>query len=233
MRRISRPPLLLRGRPAGLVVLHLHCDGSDGSTTIVDSSPFGRTPYDLSGASISTAQSVFGGSSLYVTGAAGIRYADDPAFTLGTQDFELTFWIRPAVGNADKYVFGHYDGVGTTGHSIGVRLMNLGLSYNVSSGASSMVNISSSVNLTLNTWAFCAFTRVGSVFTVYQGSAPGGAASVVGSAISTGAINNSPGRLGVGRLGDYSFAYVNAYLDEVRFRVGAASSFVLCPSSPF
>ncbi len=233
MRRVSRPPVLFRGRPVARTVLLLHCDGTNGSTTIVDSSPDARVPYDISGASISTAQSVFGGASLYVTGAAGIRYADDDAFSLGTKDFELSFWIRPASGSSDKYVFGHYNGVNNAGHSIGVRLTNLAISYSASSGPSPLVNITSSVNLTLNAWSFCAFTRVGNTFTVFQGSAPGGPASVVGSVTTSGAINDSPGRLGVGRLGDYSAANVNAYLDEICFRIGAAAQFSLCPSAPF
>lgn len=214
-------------------VLHLHCDGSDGSTTIVDSSPSGRSPYDVSGASISTAQSVFGGASLYLTGGGGVRFPADSAFNLGTQDFELSFWIRLAA-NGVKYVFGQYDNSGLPSHqSIGVLLQTNKMRFYAMNGSTTLFDVESASSLTVGAWAFFAFTRVGTAFTVVQGSTPGGATAVVGSGASSAAVNNASGRLGVGRLGDYSAANVNAYVDELRFRVGAAASFSVCPSAPF
>lgn len=47
------------------IVLLLHCNGTNGSTTFIDSSSYIHTVDTINGAIISTAQSVFGGSSLY------------------------------------------------------------------------------------------------------------------------------------------------------------------------
>lgn len=222
------------GAPSdGSVVLLLHGDGIDGSTTFVDSSPYARSTYDVSGASLSTTTSVFGVSSMYFTGSAGVRFPDAPEFDLGTSDFEVSFWIRP-VGSGIKYVFGQYDGSGSfTKWSIGIVLNNRTLQFQAYSGSSTCFNGTSSVDLVTDEWTFVSFTRIGTSFKAVQGNTPGGSTSVVASGTSAASINSSPGRLGVGRLGDYSAANVNAYIDELRFRVGVAEVFSTCPSSAF
>lgn len=75
----------------------LHFDGADTSTNIVDSA--GRV-WAVSGqAQIDTAQSVFGGASLYLDGATDYLTAtSSPDLALGTGDFTVEFWQRWAGG---------------------------------------------------------------------------------------------------------------------------------------
>ena len=54
------------------VSLLLHGDGTNGSTTIVDSSSSSKTVTAVGDAQISTAQSKFGGSSIYFDGTGDI-----------------------------------------------------------------------------------------------------------------------------------------------------------------
>lgn len=75
------------------VVLLLHGQGADGSTTITDSSSYGKTVTANGTAAIDTGQFLFGSSSLY-SGAAGYFTA-----SLGTDgsmagDFTIEFFMR-------------------------------------------------------------------------------------------------------------------------------------------
>jgi hypothetical protein len=73
------------------VSLLIHCDGSNGSTTITDSGPKGKSPSSVNGdAKISTAQSKFGGASLLLDGSGDyINYGDDADFEFGSSDFTV------------------------------------------------------------------------------------------------------------------------------------------------
>lgn len=95
------------------VALLLHGDGTNGSTTIVDSSSNARTPSVSGGAQIATAQSVFGGASIALTGTgARLDYAAAAGLAL-TGDFALEHRIRfTSVSGSSNYfmaIDGDYD----------------------------------------------------------------------------------------------------------------------------
>src|SRR5690349_15452660 len=76
------------------VVLLLHGDGADGSTTIVDNGPLALTPATVGDVVISTAQSVFGGASLRLPKDDPLSYASNSAFDLSPGDFTIEMWAR-------------------------------------------------------------------------------------------------------------------------------------------
>lgn len=75
-------------------VLLLHLDGAEGSTTFTDSSAYryGITPDG--NAAISTAESKFGGSSVYFSGG-NLTIPASEDFGFGQGDFTLEMWARP------------------------------------------------------------------------------------------------------------------------------------------
>ena len=76
------------------VSLLLHGNGTNGSTTITDSSPTPKTVTAVGNAQISTAQSKFGGASIAFDGTGD--YATVPsasAFDFGTADFTVEAWV--------------------------------------------------------------------------------------------------------------------------------------------
>jgi hypothetical protein len=80
------------------VSLLLHGDGTNGSTTITDSSSRMNTVTANGNAQISTAQSKFGGASIAFDGIGdflSLNGSED--FSFGTNDFTIEFWVRPAV----------------------------------------------------------------------------------------------------------------------------------------
>jgi len=75
--------------------LLLHWDGSDASTTYVDSSSGAKTVTRIGTSEIDTAQSKFGGSSmLNSTGSSGATIAASADFNMGSGDFTYDFWVR-------------------------------------------------------------------------------------------------------------------------------------------
>lgn len=77
------------------VVLYVRSNGADGSTTIIDSSTHARTLTAYGGVEISTDQSLWGGSSVRVTGAAGDRFAAAASsdFDFGSGDMTIAAWV--------------------------------------------------------------------------------------------------------------------------------------------
>lgn len=76
----------------------LHFNGTNGSTVKTDSSFYANTVVDDSAGAdsvISTAQSKFGGASLYMDGTTSL-IIDNPAINIGaTEDHSLEFWFYP------------------------------------------------------------------------------------------------------------------------------------------
>lgn len=73
----------------GNVCLLLHGDGADASTTITDSSPDHRTVTNTANVTISTTNSMFGGSSIKFNGTAKFDVPNSTELAFGTGDYTL------------------------------------------------------------------------------------------------------------------------------------------------
>jgi hypothetical protein len=79
------------------VSLLLHGDGTNGSTTFVDSSSNNFTVTPSGNAQISTAQSKFGGASMLFDGNGDyLSVADNAGFDFGAGNFTIEFWTNPS-----------------------------------------------------------------------------------------------------------------------------------------
>ena len=77
----------------GDVSLLLYGDGTNGSTAIVDSSSNNHTVTAYDNAQISTAQSKFGGASMYFDGSGDyLASSVSDTLSLGTSDFTIECW---------------------------------------------------------------------------------------------------------------------------------------------
>lgn len=76
--------------------LLLHFDGNNGDEEFVDSSRYSQKVRGMLGAKISTTQSKFGGSSLYISNVNGCGLTIDstPQLDLGNSDFTIECWFR-------------------------------------------------------------------------------------------------------------------------------------------
>lgn len=88
------------------VSLLLHGNGTNGSTTITDSSLTPKAVTAVGNAQISTAQSKFGGASIYLDGAGdAANVASDIAFAFGANDFTIELWVYPVSVSGNPNLF--------------------------------------------------------------------------------------------------------------------------------
>lgn len=164
---------------AGMSML-LHFDGTNGSTTVLDSSPVGNVMASLGGASLDTTSPMFGTASLKITSTLtsstqAIRTPITSASPLdvlsGTGDFTIEGWLRVDSGAAvfvamdygsDQSSFNLNGGLMVTGQ-IGVSGGIVSLSSNITNTGTGLIwgGFTSTADLTMahGTWRHFAIVR--------------------------------------------------------------------------
>jgi len=167
----------------------------------------------VSGPTFSTTQAKFGTESVSFTGSGALTTAASVTdFQAG--DFTLESWIYPTLNSAaQKAIIGN-------GYNVQFYLSNLTIQLLISIGNNStyVVNMTSTSNVTLNTWNHVAATRQGNVFTLWINGASAGTATV---AVGTIATSSWVTCIGNDYIGSY-VAPFTGYLDEVRITKGVA-----------
>jgi hypothetical protein len=136
--------------------INLLLNGSNGSTTITDSSANNFSATVNGSAQISTAQSVSGGASLLLDGTGDyVVFGPSSQFTFGTGDFEIAFDIRPSVVNSNDGLFDICSAAGGDLEASG----NFGAS--IFNGSLSVRSIDTGSAPTLNTWQRYRIARFG------------------------------------------------------------------------
>ena len=203
--------------------LLLPFDGVNGATTTSDLSNRSATVTFVGNASISTAQSKFGGSSLYLDGTGDYLNIADTYWNtaISSGDFTIEFWARLS-STAYQQILGTRDS-GTNGWNVvhyGAGNENSQfLFYFRDSAGWQYVNLGQGTRTTpaQNTWYHIAITRSGNTWKLFLN---GTAEDTVTNAndIVDGAANG----LGIGaRVYDTS-NYVTGYLDDIRITPGIA-----------
>lgn len=221
----------LSGTPTGQLVLLLHLDGADGSTTIVDQA--GHSISAAGAAAIRTAQSRFGGASAHLSNpppATSNFLGPVPGadFNFGTGDFTLEGWIYPlTLGNAAIFASQNYHTPGFNGNWL-YRLSDSNqtawASYD-GQGAEEYSEFSSSI--TTNTWHHVAVTRQNGTLRIFENGV------LRGSRTSAKSLVDGANGVRIGRSN--SNQNFNGYIDEVRFTKGVAlyTANFTPPTAPF
>jgi hypothetical protein len=190
------------------VVLFLKGNGTNGSTNIIDSSPTPKTISVFGTAQISTAQSKYGGSSLYFDGTNNcfIGTPVDSIYTLGPDNFTLEMWVYPD-STAPNGI------MAWNANATMPSLATLNPVYSNFGGAFSFWRQDATVTglqqLTINTWQHHALVRSGNNFKWFLNGAL--TVSFSSSESFTG------GRIVIGTNGVNSFlAFARFYLSHLR-----------------
>lgn len=206
------------------VVLLLHCDGTDASTTFTDSSYSGKTVTANGNAQVDTAQSVFSGASLLLDGSGDYLSVGDSAdWDFGTGDFTIDCRIRHNALGSDRTII---DINGGDGAGIWLQYQNAGNMRATIAGTTR----SFATTQTTNTWYHIAITRNGTNLRCYQDGVQ------IGSTL-TDSGNITGGTIGVlvGRRNGGSDQF-NGWIDELRVVKGVAiwtgASFTV-PTAPY
>jgi hypothetical protein len=203
------------------VSLLLHGNGTNGSTTITDSSRIPKTVTAVGNAQISTAQSKFGGSSMLFDGTGDwMQTPKSLDFAFGTADYTIELWFYLLSGDPNLRLVefeGNADNL-----SCNISTSNSGtLSY-----FNGSTNTLSSAGLyAINTWNHLALVRNSGTAKVYLGGT-----SVITQA--TTPNTTSPRILYIGGASSTTF---NGYIDDLRITKGVAryTANFTPPTTPF
>jgi hypothetical protein len=213
----------------GSVSLLLHGDGSNGSTTIVDSSRnavavtrAGNTP-----PTISTVQSKYGGSSIALVNSGGVTgYLDLAANSLFSfpSDFTFECWVYVST-QASAFGSTVIETTGNFTDGLVLRGDSLQTSWSWAVGGSFIGGGS----LTLNAWNHLAVSRSGSTIRVFRDGVQQGTA--------TNSVIINP-TAGASRIGEGIAALnraFNGYIDDLRITKGIAryTANFTPPAAPF
>lgn len=199
-------------------VLLLHGEGTNGGTTITDSSSYGHTPSAVGGnAATTTSQFKFGSASLGFDGAGDfIRYNGQSEFAFGTGDFTIDFWFRLSSTGSNRVLI-DFRPTGSTGaYPVIYVTSGNGIVYNAN--AADRITSSGGI-LSANTWYHVALVRKNAQTRLYLN----------GASVSASAYADTTNYLvGAGRpvLGisgqDLSSLPYSGHMDEVRMTKGFA-----------
>ena len=203
--------------------LLLPFDGVNGATTTSDLSNSNHTPTFAGNAQISTAQSKFGGSSLYLDGSAQVDLGSSsdwnwPTPSGASGDFTIELWHRRTATRNWGCFFStentSYGGIGTAGFMLQYEGTTNKLAwYN---GTSYLASSGGNTTLAVDTWYHIAAVRYGSTTKLYLNG--------VEELSFTDSGSYGTAKLWLGGRGDLSLSYgmVEGYIDDVRITKGLA-----------
>lgn len=212
-------------------VLGLHCDGTNGSTTITDVK--GKTATLFGNTQISTAQypPLTGKtSSLYFDGTGDyLTYANSSDWEFGSGDFTVKLWCRPASAQVDTLIQrGTYTGY--TAWVLGWDGTASKFYTNGSTNGSAYAWVFSSTSTySLNTWHIVELVRQGtSIYLFVDGALEGSATGVSGSLMA----ESGTMKIGTDNANVYQYT---GYMSEIEIYKGVAqhTSAYTPPSDPF
>ena len=202
--------------------LLMHFNGTNGSTTMTDSSKNNATVTAVGNAQLSTVQSKFGGSSLYLDGVGDrLTTPSRTEFGISAVDFTIEGWFYPLTlknGNCvlslgtggSAYYYALYVGDTSGRVSLGVNTgtWNVAATYNGTSGV-----------ISANAWHHVAIVRSSTTLTFYVNGTAAGTFS---------SANFGSGTGGTLHIGTYFNNYNNdgsdfyGYIDDLRITYGFA-----------
>lgn len=199
--------------------LLLHADGTNGSTTFVDSSASAHAVTSNGGAQIDTAQSVFGGSSASFNGISSYLSVPDSAdWDFGTGDFTIDCWVNFNSVSVDSIFLGQYMDPNNRWY-FRYSSGNGGLQFYNVDASTTRASYLGTWSPSINTWYHIALVRNGSDFYMFVN----GNALILTTytAISTNSLADLPSFLSVGNYGGAT-NFLNGHLDELRIVKGTA-----------
>lgn len=215
------------------VVLLLHCDGANGSTTFTDTSPLARTPSLVSG-SITTAAQKFGTGSLQASGGIGgyIQYADSPDWWFDNGQFTIECWARrTATISGVRALVTQWTSGSNFSWFLGFNNTSFGFFYSLTGTDNPFIG--DNYTPTLNAFDFFAVDRDASgVIRVYAGTPAG--MSVIASATVTSSFFNSTQNMIIANDGTNNRGWPGQ-IDEIRITKGVAryAGTITAPTAPF
>jgi hypothetical protein len=199
------------------VSLLLKMDGIDGGSVFNDSSNNGLI-VTATGATTSTVQSKFGGSSAFFNGSGNYLLVPADGTAIGINDFTIECWINTISGNNYKAIASLVPGSDNNA----LYVLDNRISWFDSTDRAQSASFSDGV------WNHVAVTRNGTTLRVFLNG-------VVSSSTYTTSANIANNTLRIGTRGNASGEWFHGYIDELRITKGVAryTENFTPPSEPF
>lgn len=232
----SSTPIALPDPAFGDVISLLSFDGTDGSTSFVDSSNYANVVSN-NNATISNEQNKYGATSLKLTGNNNITVYPGSDFSLGSQDFTIEAWVYRSAVNDQTY------GDTIICSNVGISWVGIGVNpdnrvgYAISATPGSW-NIRLGIDpgqprgnivLSLNKWHHIALVRQGNTYTGYVDG------QIDQTFSNSASISDLSAGFNVGKWHDGYTRQWNGYIDDLRITRGVAryAAAFTPPATPF
>jgi hypothetical protein len=202
------------GMYPNLTTLLLHFDGANNATTFADSSVNNYSVTRGGSATISTAQSKFGGSSLLLNGTDEyLRVEGFSSLDFTAGDWTVEAWIYPTdVTGGERAVLSLWDD-SLADFILGIDDGEVWLGSNYLSATDARGG-----SVSANQWYHIAATRSGNTGRIFLDGAIVGTVDLEGDSTQGPGSSLQIGKIGVG----YSAYWFKGYIDEMRIVKGAA-----------
>ena len=196
------------------VKLLLPFDGSNAATTTNDESNSTHSVTFAGGAQISTAESKFGGSSLYLNGDSGTKLtiSQSSDFDFGTGDFTIELWIKTSLSNSDS----QSRRVISFGDNNATRIQIFLSSDGIDFYDTSSVKVDGDIDVADGNWHHVVFARSG---TSLKGFVDGVQS---GSTATNSTDYDNAAALTIGAYASTGLGRVVGYLEDLRITKGLA-----------
>jgi hypothetical protein len=195
----------------GSVSLLLHGNGTNGSTTITDSSRFANTVTAVGNAQISTAQSKFGGASIAFDGTGDyLSIPTSSSFAFGPADFTVELWLYRS-GSGQQHLYEGRDNVATN-----MILLYLNSSNQLVYYANLDNRITTTAIPTLNAWVHVALCRASGNSRLFVNGVQ------VGSTFADSTNIVAPSATVIIGANTAGTTALNGYIDDLRITKGVA-----------
>jgi len=200
--------------------LLLHFNGANNSTSTLETST-GKSISFAGNSKISTTESAFGYSSLYLDGTGDyLTTPDSTDWDLGTGDFTIDFWARfDDVTRSSTFIAQSQDNNNRWQISYIASPTNSILYVDLIVGGSGPLLVSKNWSPSNNVWYHIAFTRSGNDFRFFVDGTQVGTTTTSSASFST---FSSVLYIGTNWLSGSPLTPHKGYLDEVRFVKGVA-----------
>ncbi|MES3031912.1 MAG: LamG domain-containing protein, partial [Patescibacteria group bacterium] len=196
------------------VVLLLHMNGANGSTTFTDSSSSAHTVTSYLGTStLSTALYKFATASGLMAGGHGLYLDGGTDFTYGTADFTIESWVRLTGGTGVEQ--NYYDG--RDSFSAVMPRIYKSTSEKLIYFTAGAVKITGTTSLTQNVWYHVAVSRYNGSTKLFLDGVQEGSTYT-----DTNSYVTAASRPAIGVDGAFGGNYITGYLDDYRITKGVA-----------
>ena len=191
----------------------LHFDGVNGSTTITDNSKNNLTVTATNGAFISTAQSKFGGSSVFFDGTNDyVSIPNNTDFNFASGTFTIEFWVYFSSVTGERFLVSTYQN-STNGWFVDLYLGKIIVGF-TGDGA----DITGTTTISINTWYHIAVSGTAGSYKLFINGVQDGSTYTGATALSS----TAPLYLGTLVASGVFYLYFQGYIDELRITNGYA-----------